>query len=293
MGIAALARITSLFVEGKELVLRDEGEVPDAVVVWVNKLNAFEMEEARKDGAVAKARLALALKEIGSPEYDLYSASVLDLTRDELTEALLEVSAPRRQAVAANSVRVDPDWAERYHIIQSSVDTAEMQDVERSLLSRVYADYLGEVESRMAVLLEREREEFRDLSEQALRDKHRDAWLDSYAMGAFAREMRKTQVYYALRICKATGRVEGKWDHAACDHLQRACDERDEVLRIPDDLMDGVLSVLMNLSATPDDARFSAGAAKSSELSQRPSEPEDSTASGQEERSPELVTTSS
>ena len=287
----ALARITDLFVEGKELVIRPEPQEaghPPAVLVWVNKLNAFEQEEARRDGAVARARMVLAIDTVGSPEKDLYEASLVGITSDMLREQVVGGRSNSFWMTATNAVRVDPEWSERYLMVQRP--QAEMSDAEVTVMAKVTEDYYAELQTRVNVLADVARAELQDASIDDLRAKHREMWIEDQTMRVFGREYNRTRVFYGLRACKATVQVEGRWDHATCDHSQQLCEARED--RLPDSLTDQVRDVLMELDVPADDARFSAGAVGSSEPSPRPSLEEASVPSGPEVSSPEQVTTS-
>ena len=288
MGIDALRRITDLFDEGKELVLRED----PPVLVWVNKLNSFETDEARQDGAVARARLILALKEIGTPEKALYEASLAEMNPDVIRDALLNAKQGEWFLSTANELRVDEQWREKVAMIERQNDQAdEMSSSEKELLVKINGDYLEELYARIGVRRSEASKDLLGLDEGSLKERHREAWLDNQGMASFTRAYQKTQVYFALRLCSAAVKNEhGAFDHSACDHGQRACDTREEVTRIPQPLIDQVLSSLVTQSMPPSDSRFSAGAASSSASSQRPSAVGESTASTQEATSDEPPT---
>ena len=288
MALAALARITDLFVEGKELVLRPEPSLggPPAVLAWVNKLNAFEQEDARRDGAVARARMALAVREVGSAEKTLYESLLLEVDADQLRAEIVDSQQNTFWMAATNAIRVDPVWAERYLMVQRP--SSELTEAETTAMTQVTEDYFNELQARAKVLATQAREDLQDMSLDQLKAKHRDIWIDGQAMNVFGREYNRTRVFFALRTCRATTKVDGRWDHTGCDHSQRTCDSRDDAL--PDALTQQVLAALLELDIPADDARFSAGAADSSTSSPRPSDAEASR--GQEVTLAEPPTTS-
>lgn len=274
--IQALRRITDLFDEGKELVLRED----PPVLVWVNKLNSFEQDEVRTDGAVARARLILAMKEIGTPEKALYEAELGDLKVDVLRDALLGTRQTEWFMEATQEMRVDEEWAEKVAMVERQDELDEMTKEEAELTVKLNQEYLDELNRRVAEFRAEEVRALESLDEGSLREKHREAWLDQQGMSAFSKAYQKTQVYFALRLCNASKKNEhGAWDHSPCDHTQRACDTRADVTRIPTELTEKVITSLRLQSMPSVDARFLAGAASSSVSSQRPSAEEDSAVS--------------
>lgn len=283
-------RVTDLFIEGQEVVLR-EGE--DPVLLWVNKLNSFEMEEARRDGIAARSRLVLALREIGSPDYDSFEAALAEMDPASLVEELVAEQGRDLFIKAVEDIRRDPDWKERLEA--SERRSEEMTDAEREVLTRIDAEYTTELQARINELRAQARRDLDPFSTDNLKEKYREAWLDSRGMSAFTREFQKTQLYFSVRTCKASTRSEmGAWDHGDCDgHRQRALDSREEVTQLPPGLLDRLLTAVRALTIERSDARFSDALASSSESSAQPSAEEVSTPSTPVATSPELVTTSS
>lgn len=292
MGLNALAHITDLFVEGKELVIRKPVEGgPPAVLVWVNKLNTFEKDEARRAAAVARARTILAIKELGSPERTLYEANVSDLDDLGLRETLASSKAMEWRAKALNAVRVDPEWTERYQVaLGEAPDGGSDEDV--AIVVKTQQALLDEMDAREQQFRREYERELLALTKKQLREKHMDAWLDVQGLNSFSQELRRQQLYFCFRICKATVQVDGKWDHPECDHSKRVCDEVAEVQRIPDELSEALLATLNDLTVVDDDARFSAEAGSSSAPSPSSSKAEESAPSGQEVTSDEQDKTS-
>lgn len=272
MALTALRRVTELFDEGKELVLRED----PAVLSWINKLNSFEADEARQDGAVARARLILALKEIGTPEKDLYEASLGEMKPEQMRVTLLNEQTQTWTLDAVNELRVDKDWRERVSMIERQGESIGTEQ-EKLLMDKVGSEYLTEVQARVTEKRSQEERDLQALDVESLKEKHREQWLNRQGMVAFTREYTRSQVYFGLRVCMATKKAEaGGWDHSDCNHDQRACDSREDVKTIPQGLLDKVLGSLREQAMSSDDARFSAGAASSSAPSQRPSVAEES-----------------
>ncbi len=292
MGLSALAHITDLFVEGKELVVRQPVEGgPPPVLVWVNKLNTFEKDEARRAAAVARARTILAIKELGSPERTLYEANVSELDDDGFREALSSAKALEWRAKAMNAVRADPEWTERYQVaVAPAAELGSEEDV--AIVVKTQQALLDEMEAREKHFQAEYERSLRALTKAQLREKHMDAWLDNQGLGSFGTELRRQQIYFCFRVCRATEMADGKWDHAGCDHSKRVCDDIAEVNRIPDELSEALLTTLNEIVVPDDDARFSAEAEISSGPSQSSEMAEGSAHSGPEVTSDEQDKTS-
>ena len=71
-----LRRITDLFEEGVVVPLGEDLDGP--ILLWVNKLNSFQVEEARRDGV---ARRGMRLAELGKPDTPERAAIVLRSSR--------------------------------------------------------------------------------------------------------------------------------------------------------------------------------------------------------------------
>lgn len=290
MALRGLPPLGDLFVEGKELVLKPPAEDgTGAVVVWVNKLNPFQMDEARRAGAVAKARLILAMKEVGSPEYQLYHSQVASFDAERMRKELLDNKQTEWWAKAFNAVRQDPEWTERAQMVQAPLDGASPEEVEA--MAKLQRDYLAEIDRRVTEYREARERELLELDDASLREEHEETWLESQGLTAFTREFQRHQIFLAMRICRAA-KTEGGWDHSGCDHGQQTCEAVSDVATLPDRVLTGVLTTLQAVTVAVDDARFSAEAATSSAPSPQRSKAEESVPSGQEVTSGELVTTS-
>lgn len=291
MGIADLKRVTDLFVEGEEVVLRDG---PEPVLLWVNKLNSFATEEARRDGMAARSRYILSLKEIGTPEWTNLQAMVAEMGEAGLKKELVALQDNDFFLKAAESIRLDADWAERLAVVER--ESSDMTPEERALVEKINVDYVAEMETRIAALKETATRDLASMDVDSLRESYHEKWLERRAMESFSREYQKTQVYFSVRTCQATTKVAdtSAWDHSRCEgHQQRALDDREEVPQLPDGLFQRLLAAVQRVTMGRSDARFSDVLASSSASSAQPSEVAESTPSTPAETSPELATTSS
>jgi hypothetical protein len=291
VGLADLKRVTDLFVEGDEVVLR---EGPEPVLLWVNKLNPFEQEEARRDGAAARARVILALKEIASPESAIFEANVLELGPVKLKEAIVNAKSSDHFLRAVDAIRSDPEWSERVEASMRRSD--DMPEEEKAAVDLIDADYAVELSKRVNDLRDEAMRDLDGFDIDALRGEYRQVWLEGRGLAAFSREFQKSQLFYAVRICRATSKnpLGDEWDHTPCEgHRTRLLGEREDVTKLPDGLLERLRTAVSSISVERRDARFSDALASSSESSAQPSEEGPSTLSTPVETSPELATTSS
>lgn len=281
-------RLTDLFEEGVTLPLRTTNG--DLVAIWVNKLTPFEQEEANQEGRIARARAILAIKEIGTPEYDLFRVGIEGIKSFAIIESLLATNANRYISEAVTKLRSEEEWRERLEVIQFSDDQVRDKgpdDPEVLLLDKIVREYTDEMAKRTEEARNDQRIELGALSEEDLREQYRLAYVTERGMAAFTAEQQKAQVYFALRRCDATQREDKTWDHSPCDHGQRWLTNRAEATTLPQGLLDQFRSAYIEVAMAPDAARFSEGPASSSASSGPSSKQADSEASGPEEMSVE------
>lgn len=281
MGLADLKRVTDLFTEGAEIVFDDgEAEGHEPVLLWANKLNAFEAEDARRDGLAARSRVILALKDIGTPEYADYQARSAELSKDELIKTLISEKQNEYLIAAVEELRRDPEWAERVEAMGRI--SGDMEADERVALEKINGDYAAEMTARMDAKRAQDVVDFGLLRMEELTEKDETGYADRRGFGAFQREYGKSQLFYSIRMCMAAAKhpVTGKWDHTPCaGHRARALDSRDEVTQLDPELLQRLQDAVRDVSIDRRDARFSDALASSSAPSAQPSEVEESTAS--------------
>lgn len=288
----ALRRITELFIEGTECVL-DENE---PVLVWVNKLNPFEIDEARKDGQSARTRFTLALEDPRSEESQLFD---LQASRVEDEAIVLGLAASKRNEdmVAANEdLRADPEWADKVNLLDRAdeqIGTRPPGDPERDTVDRVMAEYWAELDERVEAKRAERVADFKSLPREELRAKYRKEWIEQRGNDAFLMEFRITELFFCLRECKATARDDnGRWQHTLCDHRQKLLDDRAQVRSLPEGLVNTVRPILNTLAVEDRTAKDLGGGSKSSDSSQPPNAQEDSPVSTPAATPPGQATTS-
>jgi hypothetical protein len=284
----SIKRVTDLFVEGREVVIQDSET--DPVLLWVNKLNSFEREEAQRDGQAARSRVILAVKESGSPEWLQHEAQLASLSDDDLRSQIVATQENDIFLAAHDSMRQDKEWADRMEAMGRIPSDAPAEELEA--VTKLNAEYATELSNRMELRRESALAELRGLDTGSLREKYSESWLSTRSFTAFQREFAKTQLYFAVRDCNAR-KVSSAWDHSPCDgHQVRLLSSPTDVRSLPDGLLERLMTVAREVQIATNDARFSDALPSSSGSSAQPSEPEASTPSIPEALSPELVTTS-
>lgn len=289
MGLQELQQVTDLFVEGKECVLATD----PLKMLWVNKLNPFEREEAQRDGQAARARVILSMKDLESPEYLIFSGSLTEMLPEDMRDALADSKANEFFLAAVDSIRSDPEWRDRMEA--RTRITPDMPEEEKAAVAKVDIDYGEELQKRLDMRRASYLAELAgEYDDARLRELYREAWLENRSFSAYQREFGKTQLFFGVRVCQGTRSDLGGYDHSACEgHRKRALDHRDEVAMLPDGLLTKLNETAQDLMMSGRNARFSGALASSSGSSAQPSEPEGSTPSTPEATSRELVTTSS
>lgn len=294
MGLAELKRVTDLFVEGVEVVFDEGSDTDPPVLLWANKLNSFEAEEARRDGLAARGRLILALKEIGTPEYEIFQSTLAAMNQEQVVEAITGVTSQDRMLKVVDELRRDAVWGPK---VESAMRlSTDMTEEEKAGLTKINLDYAQELSDRLEAARKQAEMDYRNTSPTELREQYTERYLEMRGLTVFNREHLKSQVYFGIRLCQATRRhpVTGRWDHADCEgHRVRAFDHPDEVSKVDAPLFEKLSEAVRTVSIERSEARFSDALASSSASLVPSSEAADSTASTQEETSPELVTTSS
>ena len=272
--VTRFKRVTDLFEEGREVVLDDNPD--DPVLVWVNKINPFEMDEARKDGSVGKARAALRLDDPESAESVLFDQAIEGRDQENLAQALAYVKQNEDYVAALDDIRADEEWKPKVELLErGDAQMADagipMDDDEQKRLAdlnQAYMKHLAElVDKRQAKRVA----ELQTLSVDDLQEDYRKSYRDQAGSNGFLSEYRTTELYYALRDCVATPNENLGWDHAKCSHRERLCGSRAEVRELPGGLIEKVREAITLLNMSPRDAGNSDAPASSSASSERAS----------------------
>ena len=286
--MSRLAKLTDLFEEGRPVTLKTPAG--GSMIVWINKLSPFEVEQTNHEGRIARARIMLAIKEIGTPEYDLFRANAQRSSKETIVKALVEAKGNEHLVKAIRDMHSDPEWREKLETLDWSSDQVAGKpdhDIEVQALAKVLEDYQAEIDRRVEELATDLRLELSALPPDALREKYEESYVEARGMAAFTAEREMTQVFYALRQCEATTREDGDLDHENCNHAKRWLEDRQEAATLPGALLEQVKQAIDDVNMAPDAARFSAALVSSSDSSGPSSKQEDSVDSGQTETSDE------
>lgn len=279
-----LRRVTDLFVEGAELYLGlDDSNEP--IVMWVNKLNSFEVEEARRDGAVQRGIRVAALTADDNPERIAMEASVRVWDNERLAQNRLDQMSDEIYLRVLDDIDTDPEMREAVDMVRRGtvlLATAPEDDPRREALLEAQNKYLEAIR----VNQERVRNEtLADLLEMSRRDLENDfteAWRNRASLEVFMEERRVSELYVALRDCQAS--VERstddpatfRYDHSACDHSRRLLLGRDEVRHLPERVIELAIETLEKITVPAREAGNSDAPESSSDSPERPSAEEES-----------------
>lgn len=291
--MSSLAKLTDLFQEGVTVPLKTV--TGSEVVVWINKLSPFEVEQSNHDGRIARARIMLAIREVGTPEYDLFRGTATHVAPSVLVESMVEAKSNEHLVKVIRELHSDPEWKPRLETLEWSGDQLEGKpddDPEVVLVTKILNEYQTEMSIRQDALAGDLRKELKGLSEAVLREQYLESYVEQRGLSAFSREQQQVQIFYALRKCE--GVREGTlWDHTKCDHTQRWLDKSADVQQLPESLIAQVQTAYDELNMAPDVARFSDALGSSSASPEPSSKQEDSAESGPEVTSAKPAGTSS
>ncbi len=280
----ALRRLTQLFETGEVVRLDDESGEP--LLVWVQKPNQFETEEARQDGRAAKARVRLVLDNPESNESLLVRADVGRMDKEQLVESIVELRSPEYHRLADNAIRGDAEWGKRLLIMERS--EGDLSEEETEAVHQLNVDWVNDYTERVRLAGEDDRRKLADYEHAALAELYGEEYAKTRELGAFIRESQLTELYYAVRACLATWDEErARWVHERCDHSVRVFPDREAVRHADGELLNVIASAYNRLRIPLDAAKGSARRTSSSEPSRPPSEEEESQASTQTATSPE------
>lgn len=282
-----ITRIVDLFSEGTEVLLGyDDTEpgIPKPVVVWVNKLNSFETAEARADGSVRRSERMHQLGRPDSPEKLGFDAELGNLPREKLAERYVESRQDEIYLDVINDIETDPEWRERRERIErlpallADADVAQ-DDPRRAQLAADQGEWMQAISEGQET---KHRHTFDEAMEMQQEDLLADLWeryRQRQTLDVFMAERRVTQLYFAMRECNATNRSneigQYDWDHTDCDHNRRLVNDRSEIRRLPDAVVEKVVQVLDDIYINPRTAGNSVAPRSSSGSSEPVSEPEE------------------
>lgn len=271
-------RVPELYTQGVEL------ELKDGSAVYIKALNPYELQEARHDAQVARARIVMALKEHASEELDKVKATFFSDGREGAITRILDHRSSDVLMKATDAVANDPDWQERLDIAARSDDilAKPIEDPERKLLDEINRQYLTEVNERMVAELDFQREQITQMTEEQMLDEYVEMYIDSHGAQSAMAEHSLTEIWYAVRACDGVKKEDGTWDHEACDgHRLQVYESKREIRDLPEELQQAYEAALQALNMTVREAKNSDRQGSSSGSSPLPSEEGASTPSTQ------------
>jgi hypothetical protein len=300
--IDRLRRVTDLFVEGRECYLgMDEGNKP--VIIWVNKLNSFETEEARRDGMVRRGQRIMELSKEDNPEFVQLQATVHRWSDRELAERRVDQKSEEIYLEVVNELQSEESWAEKLAIMRRMPDLlrdskAPDSDPRYAEVEDLNSQYLNEVRERQAAKQEQALREFEGADRAEMESEFFEAWRERVSLDEFMQERRITEMFYAMRDCVATEKGRDSvtnrvlFDHTNCNHAERLLQERKQVRELPEYLLNQVIDLIDDITVPQRESGNSDAPASSSASSEPRNEEADSTASTPEEVSPAVPTIS-
>lgn len=264
-------RLPELYTVGTELVLLD------GTVMWLQIINPFEVDEAIRDGHVARSRFVLAFRESGSGDQARLRAAFMDQGRDKTIQMLLDARRSEALLEVIDELRVDETWRDKAQLVERGDGLLSVpSEAEREYQAQVEVEYATEVSRRMSALEEYAKVGFESCSDEQLWESYEDWFLESRGAELGMAEYRLTEMLYAARACAATRSGDG-WDHGGCDsHRVRVFESKEEIRHLPEQLLNQIRDALAELSMSEREAKNSVRLGSSSESSPQPNAPVDS-----------------
>jgi hypothetical protein len=272
-----LRRMTDLFVEGKELNLGDD-EAGTPVLLWINKLNSFEDDEARRDGMAARTARMLELQDEENPEMRVVRTQMARWDADEMVVRVAAQKYEEDYLAAVDDVEATEEWAGRMDFLRRGDtlnDDAKLpeDDPRREQFEKLDADYMVAINAATDKRQLDRRRVLSDLSRSELEDMYTDSLTQRLGIEVFLQERRVTEIFYATRDCVATI-TDGVFDHKGCDH-QRLLPDRKSVRDLPSNVIARVVETLDELTMDRRTAGNSDAPVTSSESSEQPKQVEE------------------
>jgi hypothetical protein len=287
-----LKRLTDLFVEGAELNLGDDEAGP--VLVWINKLNSFEDDEARRDGLAARTERLLQLTE-DHAEMRVVRMQMEKWDVEEMATRTAQQKYEEDYLLAIDDIESDKVWAEKLDFLRRAGHlhgdaNLPEDDSRREQFEKANSEYFLAV---TAATDKRQKTRRKDLANSPLEDIHTEyveTMKQRLGMEVFLQERKVTEIYYALRDCTATI-TEGAYDHTLCDHRTRLLPDRRAVRDLPSNVITRIVETLDQVTVDRRTAGNSDAPVTSSESSEQPKPEEESVPSTQEVKAPVVART--
>lgn len=290
--MSKIAKLVQLFEQGKVITV----PLPQGkeLHVWVQKLSPFHYEECIHQGRIARSLKMMAIREVGSDEYNLFQGQVGATSKDALVAGLVMVKEDEFLVDVLREIRTEDEWREKIEILEHAPEQLEgkdKDDIDVKQAAKILDDYQEELLKRQGEAKLEYRNELMTKSEEVLREQFLEHWVEQQGKLAFTVARQRYEFYYCARQCLGTyDEAKGAWDHSECDHTLLLLDEANDVNQLPEELITLVTATLMELTVPPDLARFTDGPVSSSD-SLGPSSPQEDSEASSEGTSETPVTT--
>jgi len=295
---SGLQGISALFQEGTEANLgTDQAGKP--VVVWMNKLNSFEVEESLRDASVARAERMASL---GDDSSEVRGAKVeVDLwSDDDLAMAIVSFQDAECTMEALNNLQAEHEgWMELEDHVRRGPqlladDGVQPGDPRFETLNDKMNEYMRLLNAEVSKVTAEHLADLKDKSRPKLEAKFMEQWRSRRTTDEWQGAKRMTEIWLSARRCEAVleggGRTlagEMVWDHSACDHSVKQFSERKQIRRIPDGAMQIIVRAFESLQMSPRDMGNSDAPASSSASSEPSSTPEEASSPSSLAETPE------
>jgi len=261
------SRITDLYTTGTELVLED------GTVMYLAVMNAFERDEAVRDGQVARSRFVMAMSNSDSDEILRLKATFEESGTAEIVDLLAQVEQGKLFLQVFDEVRNSDEWCERAAVLERADEVTEPKsEIEREFIYRTQLEYDEEISTRVEAAMLTEREAIAALSEEELWGGFQGFWLETRGSELGLAEYKLTEIMFAARACDGTV-DEGVWDHTQCgSHVACVFESKAQVRGLPDRLQQIIYEKLGELEVSEREAKNSDRQGNSSKPSPLPSE---------------------
>lgn len=243
-------KVLDLYRVGTEVVFKD------GTVMYIQAMNPFEVEEARRAAGVAKARFAMSVKKVGSDEHDQIMGNVEGAGALSAIDDLVKTKHSEHFIKAANEVQVDPDFKEHWDIIERSddMDDRPADDPERLTLEILTKEYFDEVQKRTDIEEELYRNRLDAMSADELLQAYSEEWVSRRGQTHAIEAYNMAEMLSVCRVCDAV-KVDDTWDHTACNHTEKVFEERADIEELPGDVLSQISEAIDSFNLQVRDAK--------------------------------------
>src|ERR1044072_8526145 len=202
-----LKRITDLFVEGCEIYLGDDDE-QKPVVMWVNKLNSFEVDEVNRDASVRRAERIAELTD-DSPEVRGIRAQVDLWSDDELRQAIVATQDDEIMLESFQNLQTQKDWMELEDYVRRAPmlmedDSVKPGDPRFETIQEKTAEYTRRLQEENNRVVQERMDDLAGIDRDVLMRSFMEGWRARATTEEWQTAKRQTELYLAARACRGT-----------------------------------------------------------------------------------------